>query len=625
MDIKTKLSIDDILNSNNVAELLSEDDLNIISNNCLEGYATDEESRKEFIEELGEIRKLTSSAHESKTFPWPNAANIKLPSIQQAAIKFAVKVLGELFRNKNFVEPTIVGTHTDEKIEKAKRVADYISYQLTVSERSWKSDTDKLLHVLPIEGHIYRKRDFSPTKLKTVSEICKVDEVCVSSEADCANTAKRTTHIIPNKTYNELVSFIKSGAWLDVQDKLEKDIDPNQTYTIYEQCCWLDLDGDGYDEPYVVTLEKDSEKVVRILPRFLEEDIGYNKETNELMSICPAIIYVDYMLMPSWIEGRREGMGFGSVLLNLLKPANAITNQLIDAGTLRNAGGGFLSNEIKIPSGDISMHPGKWTKTRSKSVDFQNGFFPNPSPDPSPTMFQLLGLMIELGNDLVNSADIMSRDIAVGNMPATTVMALVEQSNEVFGAIYARVFESMTLEIEQLYKLNYRYLDDVEYGKFLDSDSISRNDFKSDDQDVRLTADPTIVSKMQRVAKSEALLQGLSLPGINPEPIVRYWLQSLDIPMDLIEDIMTPPEQEGPNPVQVKFQQETEFKMADIQIKEQELELKKEELELKKQKSEMENLEKQTKALKNVADAEATETGSQLNIYQNQINQLKGE
>jgi chaperonin GroES len=610
------------IDSVNIAESLNDDDLILIGRRCCQGYQVDEESRKPWLEQTKGAIELASQVKQEKTFPWRGAANIKLPIITDAAIKFAARAYSEIIRDNQVVKAKVLGDDPQEtKAKRAERVSDYMSWQLMEKETEWEADTDKLLHILPIVGHLFRKRYYCTAEKRTKSELCLPDSVCVNSGVSSLGSARRVTHIIKNITQNEVVGNQRAGVWRKVElrdkegpDKKTDYLKDDDYYCLYEQFCWLDLDEDGFEEPYIVTVEKESTKVLRIVAGYDKDDVEVN-DSGEVMAIKPKSIFTDYIFIPS-LDGGYYGIGFGQMLEPLTRTANTLVNQLADSGSLNNIQGGYLSKEVKIRSGNQRFELGEWKRTDATAEQLRGGVFPLPTKEPSPTLFNLLGLIMDLTKDLASVKDVLSGDAPGANVPATTVMALIEQGMKTFNAIYKRIYRSLKNEYRQLYNLNYEYLDEQEYYKVVEEKrEILRDDFKSDDIDILPVADPNMSTDIQRLARAEALKGAIGMPGVDSKPIAKQWLEAMRTPDHLIDEILPEQDPNGVPPELQKMMQDVEMKMADVANKEQEIDIQKQLLSLKERELEYKSFEIVTKAIKNLADAEAQEAGSQMAVY----------
>lgn len=608
-----------LINMVNIAESLDDDKLDNIGRRCVDGYEIDEKSREEWIKGAREAMKLANQDREQKSFPWTGAANIKMPTITDAAIKFQARAYPELIPHGGIVKVLPVGADADlSKSQRAQRVASFMSWQLSEKEVEFEPDMDKLLLMLPIVGHMFRRRYWCAPESRTKSETCMPEDVCVNQGISCLEDAPRITYIRRNVRKNEIVSNQRGGIWREVELEEEPVADSEaekQFFTIIEQQCYLDLDDDGYEEPYLVTVDKDTQKVLRIVANYDDSMITMNDD-GQVVYIEPIRIYTDYVFIPA-LDGSYYGMGFGQMLEPLTRVANTLVNQLTDAGSLANMQSGYLSRDIKIKSGRQRFELGEWKRTEATSEQLAKGVFPLPTKEPSPTLFNLLGMMLEMTDKLSSVQDVLAGDAPSGNMPATTVMALIEQGMKTFNSIYKRIYRSLQKEFKQLYRLNAMYLDEQEYFNVLDQEqAISKADFDMNDLDVRPVAEPTITSDMARISRAEALRSLIGSPGIDPRPIMNEWFSAMKVPQYQVDQIMPPePQQQGVDPQMMAMMQEVEMKQADVANKERELEIKEREVALKERELEIKAYEAVAKSMERIASAEAKQAGSQIGAY----------
>jgi chaperonin GroES len=612
----------------NIAEDLDEELLKKIGSRVVDDYEIDEESRKEWMERNKEAIKLANQVREEKSFPWQGAANVKLPLIADAAIKFAARAYAEIIRDDKVVKAEIIGPDDQAQTKelKARRVSGYMSWQLLKRMKEWEGDTDRLLHVLPVVGHLFRKTYYDPALKRSRTELVMPDKLCINNTAPSLQAARRATHILNNTHKNAVISNQRSGVWLDVDlDEIqtaqaEGEPETDKYYDFLEQHNYIDLDEDGYEEPYITTVERSTKKVVRIIARYEEKDI-IESPKGEIQHIEPCPYFQDYGLIPS-LDGTYYCIGFGALLAPLNETANTLFNQLLDAGTMSNLGAGFLSKEIKVKSGIYRFSPSEYKKTEATAEQLQKGVYPLPVREPSNVLFLLLGMVVDMTKDLASIKDVLAGDAPGMNTPATTVVALIEQGMKTLNAINKRLYRSMAGEFKILYDLNYRYMDDEEYFKVLDQDAKAfREDFNGKDCDVYPVADPSLSSDMQRMAKGQALMGFIGQPGVNARPIQKFVLEGLRIDDKLIEEIL--PEQDpNMNPDVMKLRHDAEMKTAEVQLKERELAVREREADLKAQETEAKIVQILSQAVKNFADAEAAEAGQQMDYYKTEVGNI---
>lgn len=592
----------DILQSNNLAEELDEETLNSISDDLMTGYRLDESSRAEWVERTEDYIRLATQVTEEKNFPWPNSSNVKYPLLTTAAIQFSARSYPALVQGNNPIKVVSLGYDPmGEKMKQADRMSKHMSYQLLYEMTEWEQDMDRLLMTLPIVGTAFKKTYFCPLKGRNVSEYVSPLDLVINYHAKSVEDANRKFHKL---TYyeNSIIEKIRSGEWIDIDINAESPTiktremdtetqrltpvvsDEDAPFDVVEAHCFLDLDEDGYKEPYVVTLMGESEKIVRIVPRFTEDGIEWN-DKQEVKKIIPTEFFTGYIFIPD-PASNVYGLGFGHLLGPLNDTTNTIINQLIDAGTLAVTGGGFLGRGFKLRNmGDIRFKPGEWKMTQSTGDDLRKNIFPLPVREPSGTLFNLLGTLIDAGQKLSSTMDIMLGESPGQNQPATTTMAVMEQGLKVFTSIHKRVYRSLKSELNKLFKLNAQYLNPQEYFRVLDIQQetpqspqqmqgmnpqspqqpmppmpqnnnmvVYLADYQKNIEtaDVAPAGDPNVVTQAQKLVKAEALLS-LMASGVplNQQEVIRRVLEAQEQPD--IQTLMNVPPQGPPPEVQLEI------------------------------------------------------------------------
>ena len=570
--MKDKIDIDKLKESKNIAALLSEEKLFEIGQSVVKGYEIDEESRKDWKDTVDQAMDIAKQVMETKSFPWANASNIKFPLITQASIDYASQTLPEVIQNDKIVKATVVGSDPDnKKYERAMRVSAYMSYQLTAESPDWIEGTDTLLQILPVLGTVFKKTYYSPIEKRCMSELCVPDKIVINYGAQSLESARRITHIITLYT-NDVVERQRAGIFLD-EDKDGKPIElellksPGDIYgdndsplNFLEQCCYLDLDDDGYKEPYVVTVHKESGKVFRILNRFDEIE---KTKSGAIRKISAEQYYTDFHFIRS-PDGGFYSMGFGSLLLPINKAINTLINQLIDSGTLNNTQGGIIGRGLRLKNNELKFKMGQWQVLEGAgSDDVSKSIFPWPTKEPSQTLFSLLSLLMQVGRDLSSTSDVLSGNQNATNVSSSAISQLVEQGTKVFVAINKRLYRSLRKEYQKIYKHNRQWVTQKQYMAVLDDPEADvKADFAEDNMDVCPVADPSISTETQRIQR--AGIVG-TLRTADPREADRLLLQSMQIDKDLIDRLLPPPDPNAPPPPEaLKAQADIERSKAEI-------------------------------------------------------------
>lgn len=593
-----------------------ETDLANIGDRVKREYDIDVQSRADWKKRNETGMELAMQVQKAKTFPWPNAANVKYPLVTTAAIQFAARAYPAIVPGTNIVKGKIIGQDKDgAKRDRAARVSEHMSYQLTDEMEEWEEDTDRMLHVLPIVGVVFRKTWFDRTLGRNCSEMIPAQRLVVHYWAKSFKTVPRCTQEIELYPY-EVEERVRSGTYRQCElgppqgtEKHPSQPDDDAPHLFLEQHRRLDLDKDGYPEPYIVTIHKDTAKVVRIVANYDEDSVQVDPTDGQISRVEPVEYFTKYGFIPA-PDGSFYDVGFGSLLNPLNESVNTVINQLLDAGTLSNAGGGFIGSGLRMGSGSIKVRLGRWEPVEVGGNKVRESIVPHQHPQPSPVLFQLLGLLIEAGKDISSVKDIMLGDQQGANVPATTTLALVEQGQKVFSAIYKRIHRSLKQELRKLYRLNRIYLPPESYFNVLDQPkAIKQDDYSKDDVDVAPISDPTMVSDMQKMARAEFLTQFANDPDFDSWEIKNRVLEAASI--DKIDE-MRAKEAPPPAPEMIRAEAEARKASADALMKAAETRL-----------IEAKIAETGAKAIKALAEAEAAEIGPQMEQYKAELSALQ--
>lgn len=600
-----KLNIQEIVQNTNVAASLDEDTLTKIGNDVVEGYNDDKQSRSDWEKKAKEYFELALQVAKEKSFPWPKASNVKFPLVSIAAMQFGARAYPTLVPSTGkIVQMRVLGKDPDgQKFQRAQRVSTHMNYQLTVQMEDWEEDYDKLLIMLPIIGVAFKKTYYDSSLRRNKSCLVLPQNLVVNYWTKSLEESFRITEVL-YLTRNQVKERQLQEIYLEDVDLgdpvLEVDtdnekrdlkpvkVDQSTPYKILEQHTYLDLDDDGYFEPYIVTVDYHTAKVLRIVPRFKQENIDTNVD-GDVVSIKADQYYTKFPFFPN-PDGSFYDLGFGHLLGPINEAVNTLINQLVDAGTIRNLQAGFVGKGIQIRKGEQRFQPGEWKQVNAIGDDLRKQIVPLPSNEPSKVLFELLGLLIQSGKELASIAEIFVGKMPGQNTPAYTTKETVEQGMKLFTAIYKRVYRAQAKELKKLYELNRYYLDPQEYVSVLD-EPIQQSDYDAPPDDLIPAADPSASSNTEKMAKVEALAQLLPLGTINPMALTMRWLEALDETQP--EQLIIPPEQQQqkPDPKVEAEMAKTQIKQAESQHKMQMEELK---MQLEQQKQTMQmQLEKQ--------------------------------
>lgn len=568
----------------NIAKDLSEDKLNEIGQDVKKGYENDCETRHDWERSIEDWTKLAKQTIEPRSYPWPNASNIKYPLLATAAMQFAARAYPSLVpSNGKVVSSRIIGKDPDgQKYERAQRVSTYMSYQLMDQMVGWEEDMDRMLIMLPIVGVLFKKTYWDSIEQKNCSKLILPKNLVVDYWTTSLERAERISEVIEmsprivkERQLGEVFLDVDLGTAIvpneqghAIQAPPPPEQDETTPFVLIEQHTFLDLDEDGYPEPYIVTIHKDTGKVLRIAARFDDKTMVFKDD--KLVQIKPVQYYTKFGFIPN-PDGGFYDIGFGTLLGPLNESVNTLINQLVDAGTLSNLQAGFLGKGLRIKMGETRFQPGEWKTVNATGDDLKKSIFPLPTREPSDTLFKLMGSLITSGKELASVAEIFTGKMPGQNTPATTTMATVEQGMKVFTAVYKRIFRSLEEEFKKLYRLNSIYTNPNEYVNIIDAE-IGPEDFNQDDYNICPGADPTATSQQEKLMKAQGLMELLPTGIIDPVKAVYRILDAQEQPnwQELINPQVAQSGQPPPPPPDPKLMEME----AAAKLKGQELQMK---------------------------------------------------
>lgn len=577
-----------------------------MASEVLAGYKADELSREGWVERNKEWLKLSLLIRENKTYPWPKASNVKYPLIATAAMQFSARAYPALVPQDGKIVKAKVVRQDKQGIfqEKAIRVALHMSYQVMCSIPNWEEEMDKCLMTMAVSGICFKETYHCSLSNKHVSQLVYPENFCVNYYAKSLEKAYRKTRIlefydneIKEKVNNdEMFLDIEYGTPPMVEEAkipiaagtTPSNITSGTPHRFFAVHTYWDLDEDGYEEPYIITIHEGTEQVVRIIARW--DSDGVQKDSKDkIISIKPVEYFTAFPFIPN-ADGSIYACGFGMLLGPLNESINTNINQLTDAGTMANMSGGFVSKNLRIKMGQVQVRPGQWTAVNATGDDLKNGFFPIPVQEPSQVLFNLLQLLITSGNQLASIAEIMVGKMPGQNTPATTTQETVQQSMAVFTAIYKRVYRSLQSEFKKLFRLNRITPGTVdEESQYLD-EPLTQSDYDDTEHFIIPGADPSGDSAAQKTQKMAGVMQMLQLRTIDPMAATVRMLEAQEVPnyQELIAKPSPPPPDPKAQEMQGKMQLLQQKGQIDQQKGQQDLQLGQQAIELAQSKAAIE-------------------------------------
>jgi hypothetical protein len=547
----------------NLVQALSDDDLAGISSMVLEKVEEDKSARQEWINTYIKGLELLGVKYENRTEPFQGATGVIHPMLNEAVSQFQSQAYKELLPPSGPVRTQVVGDITPELEKQAERVKDYMNYEIIHTMEEYDAEFDQMLYYLGLCGSAFKKVYRDPQMGRQVSKFVQAEDLLVPYNATDLNSAERVTHII-KMLPNDLRKLQVSGFYDDVEvkggDGEQSDLDYTkeeltgvekvgsyEEITLYETHCYLDLedfpDVDAENEPtgiklpYIVTVSADSGDVLSVYRNYDATDMQKRKKQ----------FFVHYMFTP--------GLGFyGNGLIHLLgnlsRTATANLRQLVDAGTLANMPAGFKSRGLRIRDDDQPLQPGEWRDVDVIGTELRSSLLPLPYKEPSATLFQLLGFVVQAAQKFVGTTDIGTGNIQNTEMPVGTTIALLERGSRIMSAVHKRLYNAMKQEFKLLSDIIALDPSDYPYNVNGAQPGLKQADFDGR-IDIIPVANPNIFSMSQRVSLAQEQLKlATAKPDIhNVYEAYRRMYNALNV--DNVEQILPPPAQPMPmNPVQ---------------------------------------------------------------------------
>ena len=512
----------------NLADLLPDDVLEPIGNDMVQNYMDYKASRKDWERSYTEGLDLLGFKYENRTEPFQGASGATHPVLAEAVTQFQAQAYKELLPADGPVRTQIIGVKNPQTEQQAVRVKDYMNYLIMDEMKEYEAEFDSMLFHLPLAGSTFKKVYYDVPMGRVVSKFVPADELVVPYTATSIEDAESVIHTI-KISENELRKQQVSGFYRDVElgppgvvtnndlEKKERELDGTKksgknepVYTLLE--CHVNLDLEGFEEvgpegqptgiklPYIVTVEEGSRVVLSIRRNYAPNDLKKNK--------------IQYFVHFKFLPGLGfYGFGLIHMIGGLSRTATAALRQLLDAGTLSNLPAGFKQRGVRVRDEAAPIQPGEFKDVDAPGGSLRDAFFPLPYKEPSQTLLNLLGIVVQAGQRFAAIADMSVGD---GNQAAAvgTTIALLERGSRVMSAIHKRCYAAMKEEFGLLAKVVSQYLPpEYPYDVVGGARNIKQTDF-DDRVDIVPVADPNIFSMSQRITLAQTQLQ---LATSNPQ------------------------------------------------------------------------------------------------------------
>ena len=529
----------------NLADYLDETESGRLSTTLIENYRDYKASRKDWEHTYTTGLDLLGFKYEKKSEPFQGASGATHPVLAEAVTQFQALAYKELLPANGPVRTQILGIQTPQKIQQANRVKEFMNFQIMDQMREYEPEFDSMLFHLPLAGSTFKKVYYDDLLGRAVSKFVPADDLVVPYSATSLEDAEAIVHVI-KITANDLRKQQVMGFYRDVEipqpgqaheteiEKKEHELEGmkktgknEDLHTLLE--FHIDLDLDGFEDigqdgepteiklPYVVTIEEDSKTILSIRRNYAQND--------------PLKRKINYFVHFKFLPGLGfYGFGLIHMIGGLSRTATAALRSLLDAGTLSNLPAGFKQRGIRIRDDAQSIQPGEFRDVDAPGGSIRDAFMMLPYKEPSSTLLQLMGVVVNAGQRFASIADLQ---VGEGNQQAAvgTTVALLERGSRTMSAIHKRIYAALKEEFKLLSQVFKTYLpQEYPYDVVGGQRMIKQMDF-DDRIDILPVADPNIFSQSQRISLAQTELQlAMSNPQIhNTYNVYRNMYEALGV------------------------------------------------------------------------------------------------
>jgi len=512
----------------NLADILPEDILEPLGSELKNNYVDYKMSRKDWEKSYTDGLDLLGFKYENRTEPFQGASGATHPVLAEAVTQFQATAYKELLPADGPVRTQILGVNNPGKQQQAERVKDFMNYQIMDQMTEYEPEFDSMLFHLPLAGSTFKKVYYDDLLGRAVSKFVPADDLIVPYTANSLAEAEAIIHVL-KLSENDLRKQQVAGFYADVEltppgmvvndevSKKEKELEGTKKsgkqipmYTLLE--CHVDLDLEGFEDigpdgeptgiklPYIVTVEEGSGTVLSIRRNYAPND--------------PKKQRVQYFVHFKFLPGLGfYGFGLIHMIGGLSRTATVALRQLLDAGTLSNLPAGFKQRGVRVRDEASPIQPGEFKDVDAPGGNLREAFFPLPYKEPSATLLQLMGIVVQAGQRFAAISELQTGE-GNSNAAVGTTIALLERGSKVMSAIHKRLYNSMRHEFKLLSKVISTYLPpEYPYDVVGGARLIKQLDF-DDRIDILPVADPNIFSMSQRITLAQTQLQ---LATSNPQ------------------------------------------------------------------------------------------------------------
>jgi hypothetical protein len=495
----------------NLADYMSESELQTLASDLMGEVDADIGSRKDWVDMYVKGLEVLGMKYEERTEPWNGACGVFSTLLTEAAVRFQSEMIIETFPAQGPVKTEIIGQITKEKEDSAERVRDDMNYRLTETIPEYRPEHERMLFNLGLSGAAFKKVYYDPNLGRETSIFIPAEDVIIPYGSSGARTAERVTHTM-RKTKNDIHRLQVKGFYRDVDlgdpikvindieekkaDETGFSINDDDRYLICEIQVDYNLPGyeveDDIAVPYIVTIDKGTNKVLSIYRNWREGDHLYRKRQH----------LVQYDYVPGF---GAYGFGYIHLIGGYARAGTMLIRQLVDAGTLSNLPGGLKSRGLRVKGDDTPIAPGEFRDVDVPSGAIKDNIMTLPYKEPSEVLAGLLDKISEEGRRLGSIADMKVSDMS-SQAPVGTTLALLERQLKTMSAVQARVHAAMKQEFKLLRDIIRDYTPE-EYAYIPEGGNRKAKQEDYEHVDIIPVSDPNAATMAQRIMQYQAVIQ----------------------------------------------------------------------------------------------------------------------
>lgn len=577
-------------NDLNLVKTLPADVLSSLSYFLKKVIEEDKESRKQWLEEIEDIKPYLG-------FSFEDIANKDINQLVSDIVKYnfqtydstlatCVLKLWCLIRGQILPRLGPVGVdfnidNSEAYIERADFIKDTLNEFLTTEDIGFYPDYDKFLFYLVFYGCITRKIYFDPSLKRPITRFIKPEDFLIDNDSNSIEESNRLTHIL-HLSKREIILAQKAGRFTDPEltyinatnndvtsdknDIKDPDVDlsvysDKSHFDFYETHVYLDLKSFFKNEiaagtlslselplPYIVTICVDTNKIVSILPNWNEED-----EEKERIN-C----FIHYSLFPNF---NLYSLGLAKLLGGNAIAQTKILRMIIDAGIHQNFPGGVYASGAENLNNNLNIVPGSFIPLENGLNSIKDSIMSFPFQGASPVMLEISQMLTAQMQQLSGTTEITA-DNDMNNAPVGTTLAALEVNHRLQSTVLQTIHKSFSEEIKLIYT---HFNFPIDYYDIVEPKNIT------------LTSEPSIESTTQRIIKAETVIKlAESAPQMhNMYNVLRNMYEALGVKD--IDSILIDPatqQQELPQEQMDEGMTPAQLQMADIQQRTAEVEAK---------------------------------------------------